>query len=307
MTRIERLAAILLLLQENARTSQEIARRFEISRRTVLRDVQALSEMGVPVIAREGPGGGYSLPDNYRFEPLPLNGREFFLLLLALKSLENLSELPFRDEMSSLTVKLRAGLSADEVARAEGMLHAVDVSGPTRTQRAPYLEEILKAMHEKRWLKISYRSSERNSTQHILPEQISTRDGFWYCQAFAAEHNGQRTFRVDRVMALEQPADDFNPPEVKPSLPYDHESHPLVLARLTRRGASRAESERSIGPNLQRLPDGSAELAFRCPPDDIEYYARFFASLGEDADVLFPVELRVRLAQFGRILVEKYA
>lgn len=56
MNRVERLAGILLLLQEQPQTAGQIARRFEISRRTVMRDIQALCEMGVPVIAREGPG-----------------------------------------------------------------------------------------------------------------------------------------------------------------------------------------------------------------------------------------------------------
>ena len=85
MTRIERLAAILLLLQQRPHTSEEIAAHFEVSRRTVLRDVQALSEMGVPVIAREGPGGGYALPAEYHTTPLPLTANEAFLLLLALE------------------------------------------------------------------------------------------------------------------------------------------------------------------------------------------------------------------------------
>ncbi len=306
MTRIERLAAILLLLQEKARTSGEIARRFEISRRTVLRDVQALCEMGVPVIAREGPGGGYTLPANYRFEPLPLNGREAFLLLLALKSLENLSELPFHEELASLVVKLRAALSTDEMAGADGLLQTVEVGGPQREQRAPFLDAVLQAVHEKRWLQITYRSTERVSTQHILPEQVSTQDGLWYCRAFTAEHSGQRTFRVDRILAVEPPAEDFRPPPPKPALPYEHESHPQIRARLTTRGASRAESERSVGPKIQRQPDGSAELNFRCPPEEMEYYARFFAGLGEDAEVLAPAELRARLAQMGQKMAEMY-
>jgi predicted DNA-binding transcriptional regulator YafY len=307
MMRIERLAAILLLLQEKTRTSQEIARRFEISRRTVLRDIQALCEMGVPVIAREGPSGGYWLPDNYRFDPLPLNGREAFLLLLALKSLENLSELPFRNELASLVVKLRAGLSADEIDGVEGLLQTVEVSSPARPQRAPFLEKLLEALDENRWLYITYQSSERVSSQHILPEQVSIQDGLWYCRAFSAERSGQRTFRVDRILTVELPAAEFVPPVVEPALPYDHESHPLVLARLTRLGADRAEFDRAIGPRLHRMPDGGAELAFRCPPDEIEYYARFFAGLGEDVEVFAPDELRSRLAVIGQKMVDKYA
>src|SRR5512143_3452133 len=122
MNRIERLAAILLLLQERPHTSEEIARRFEVSRRTVLRDVQALSEMGVPVIAREGPGGGYSLPADYHTGPLPLTGSEAFLLLLALSAIEHLSDLPFREERATLMAKLRALLPGGTLPGAEGLL-----------------------------------------------------------------------------------------------------------------------------------------------------------------------------------------
>jgi predicted DNA-binding transcriptional regulator YafY len=78
MNRVERLTATLLLLQEKPRTAAEIAAAFEISRRTVLRDIQALSEMGVPVIAREGPGGGYWLPESYSLDPLALSTNESF-------------------------------------------------------------------------------------------------------------------------------------------------------------------------------------------------------------------------------------
>ena len=63
MNRTERLTAIILLLQERPRTAEQIARAFEVSRRTILRDMQALSEIGVPLIAREGAGGGYALPE----------------------------------------------------------------------------------------------------------------------------------------------------------------------------------------------------------------------------------------------------
>src|SRR5512142_740584 len=135
MNHIERLAATLLLLQERPHTSEAIAGRFEISRRTVLRDVQALSEMGVPVIAREGPGGGYTLPADYRTQPLPLTRNEAFLLLLALAAVELLSDLPFKREMASLMTKLRAMLPQSELSSAEGLLSTVGVDVPARLQR----------------------------------------------------------------------------------------------------------------------------------------------------------------------------
>ncbi|MBI1882326.1 MAG: HTH domain-containing protein [Chloroflexi bacterium] len=108
MNRIERLTAILLLLQEKSHTSVEIAHRFEVSKRTVLRDIQALSEMGVPVIAQAGPGGGYSLVPDYWLAPLPLTVGETFLLQLTLSAITKLSDAPFKPERASLLAKLRA-------------------------------------------------------------------------------------------------------------------------------------------------------------------------------------------------------
>ena len=71
MNRIDRLTAILLLLQGRKRTAGEIAQRFEISRRTALRDMQALSEMGIPIVADQGASGGYTLPLDYSLPPSP--------------------------------------------------------------------------------------------------------------------------------------------------------------------------------------------------------------------------------------------
>src|ERR1700694_2685626 len=119
MNRMERLTAIVLLLQDRPRTSDDIARRFEVSKRTVLRDVQALCEIGVPVIAREGPGGGYSLPDDYSLAPLPLTTHEAFLLLLSLRTLTRLADAPFGATRASLLAKLRAVLPQAQMPDVE--------------------------------------------------------------------------------------------------------------------------------------------------------------------------------------------
>lgn len=306
MNRIERLAAILLLLQEQAHTSDELARRFEMSRRTVLRDVQALSEMGVPVIAREGPGGGYTLPEDYRTQPLPLTRNEAFLLLLALTAVERLSDLPFKREMVSLMTKLRALLPQSHLSSAEGLLSTVGVDVPARQQRAPFLEDLLQAAQEELWLRVTYRSAERISTQHLLPLQIYTQNGFWYCRALASEHAAERTYRVDRIQAVEPPAADFSPGPVAPSLPYDHTSHPEIHARLTARGADWVESEPHAGRHLRREPGQGGELILRCPPDELDWYARLFASYGSEVEVLAPEILRQKMLLLGRKLVEQY-
>ncbi len=307
MNRLERITAILLLLQEKACTSEEIARRFEISKRTVLRDVQALCEMGVPVIAREGAGGGYSLPEDYQLEPLPLTSHEAFLLLLALRTLNRLSDAPFALERSSLTAKLRAVLPSQELDHAEQMLSAVDVSVPQRSERAPYLETLINAVRQSGWLEISYQSAERRSNPHILPEQVYMENGLWYCRAYTDEHSEVRTYRVDRIQSTRPAGEDFHPGPRAAERPYNDESNPLVVARLTPRGVAYVDRDVYLGGLVQSNPDGSGLLSFHCPVGELAWYTRYFASLGEAVEVQSPPELIQGLHRLGHALIDRYS
>lgn len=305
MNRVERLTATLLLLQEKPRTAAEIAAAFEISRRTVLRDIQALSEMGVPVIAREGPGGGYWLPESYSLDPPALSANESFLLLLALKGIEGLSAAPYAAERASLAAKLRALLPPEQLARLEPLLARVAQPAAARSQRAPFLEALLDALAAEGWLLLTYQSAGGQSQAHIKPLHIDPRGGLWYCRAYAYEAGAERTYRVDRMLRLEAPAADFGNPPAAAGKPYNHPSHPLVQVRLTALGARLLEAEEHLAPNLQPGPDG-AYLEFRCPPDELAYYARLFAGLGAQAQVQGPPELIRRLADLGAQLNEQY-
>lgn len=305
MNRIDRLTAILMLLQSRPRTSEEIARQFEVSRRTVLRDVQALCEIGVPIIAREGAGGGYSLPQDYALAPLRLSGAETFLLLLALDTLARLSEAPFAQERVSLIAKLRAILPAQHIDDVESMLATVSVDVPRRQQRAPFLDQVIAAARERRWIEVTYQSAERTTTQRIMPRQVSAQGGYWYCQAYSHDRQEERMYRVDRIRALALASGDLPPAPAAPRA-YGHPDHPEVRAELSPRGVALVESEPQLGQHIERLPGGAGRLAFRCPPSELSWYARYFASLGADAKVHAPPELRASICELALQLLEQY-
>lgn len=306
MNKLERLTGILLLLQERSLTAGQIAEHFEVSRRTVLRDIQALSELGVPVEAVAGPGGGYRLGEVYLLAPLPLTAREAALLLLSLSALSRLGDVPFAAEHASLLVKIRALLPhppPEEVARLLAVL-AVDV--PERRQRTPFLEALVQAAQARQAVRVVYRSVERESTQHLLPLVITTQNGFWYCRAYAFEHEEERMYRVDRIQALTPVEREIGPALLPEPTPYGHESHPQMVALLTARGIADVESEPHLGQIIQREADGTGRLALRCPPSELNWYARYFAGLGAEVEVLEPPELRQRLRALGERLVARY-
>jgi predicted DNA-binding transcriptional regulator YafY len=306
MNRIERLTAIVMLLQGRPHTSTEIARHFEVTKRTILRDVQALCEMGVPVVAQDGVHGGYSLPADFALEPPALSPQESFLLLLALRALGGLADAPFGATRASLAAKMRAVLSKSQMETVGRWLDAVDMTVPRRGARSPFLDLLIAAAGAGQWVLADYASTERVSRQHLLPLKVEAVRGFWYCRALSAERGEARSFRVDRFKSVGPVEAGFVPPAMRRAPAYDDPGHPEVRATLTARGLAYGEAELEQAGSLERWPDGGAELRFRCPPSELDWYARFFASLGEEAQVHAPDELRARLGALGRALVEKY-
>lgn len=309
MNRIDRLTGILLLLQRRPRTADEIARRFEVSKRTVVRDMWALREIGVPIFAQDGAKGGYSLPGDYRLAPLPLTPREMFLLLLALDVIDSHADAPFAQERTTLRGKLHALLPEEELARIERWLSATSIAIPKRRQRAPLLEALIEATGQEgqqRWLRIAYQSARRRSACVIYPREVFAQEGYWYCRAFSNDAGEERLYRVDRILTLKPASDASLPDTPPPAPPYGDAAHPLIVATLTLTGAARIESERHLGQILIRNADGSAALSFRCPPTELEYYTRLFASLGDEADVREPPELREGIRALGQQIVNHY-
>jgi predicted DNA-binding transcriptional regulator YafY len=309
MNRLERMTAILLFLQERPRTAAEIAAHFEVSRRTIFRDVQALSEMGVPVIAREGAGGGYELPEDYSLAPLALTARECFLLLLALNALNQPADIPFSRERATLQAKLRTLLPAAQLGEVEKQLEKVTLDFPTRVQRAPFLEELIAAVNENLWLEVTYRSAERTSLQHLLPRNLNYQDGFWYCRAFSLEREEERTYRVDRIEQMKYAVELIQQIEVKAAQaePYARENDPWMRVVLSRQGTARMERDPHLGRSLQPQEDGSGILEIHFPARELDWYAAYFAGFGDEAVVEQPPELRSRLVKLGQNLVERYS
>ncbi|MEO5952199.1 MAG: WYL domain-containing protein [Chloroflexia bacterium] len=302
---MDRLTSILLMLQEKPRTSEEIAGHFEVSKRTILRDIQALYEIGVPILSREGAGGGYTLLPGYRIESPPLSMEEAYLLLLALRAVSELQSAPFGDHRATLSTKMRALFSRQQLDYVDKMLSISKVEAKKRRQTAPFLEAIMLAATEQTWVLVTYQSAERTSPQHLLPKTVYANEGFWYCKAYSYERGEERLYRVDRMRSVE-PARETFLKSAAPSLPYGHITHPQVRAMLTSRGVLHVETEPDIGGFIERNEDGSGSITFRCPPSELAYFARYFAGLGDEVEVIAPEELREAILHIAEKLAEKY-
>ena len=296
-----------MLLQGGKRTAGEIAHRFEVSRRTILRDIQALCEMGIPIAADLGASGGYTLPPDYSLPPLALTLHEALLLRLALSSLSQLSETPFKQERESLLAKVQTLLPRREREDLDLLTQTLSLDVPSRPYPTPFLDQLLESAREEQWVAVTYRSENGVSRQTLLPMRVRTEAGLWYCEAYSSERKATRVYRVDRF--LEVRAAPSPPQWERPAstIPHEHPSFPEVRIHLTARGVLRLERDPHLGPRLQQKEEGEGWLSLRLRPEEYDWLVRVLLSLGTDAKVLAPVELRMRVQQAAQEIACHYA
>src|SRR5215217_2268229 len=158
-SRTARLLELLIRVQTKPRfTAAELAEEFGVSRRTMLRDLGALSAMGVPLRSTPGPGGGYSLPRGGRRLSPSLTVDEALALIISYEALLRYPDSPFSAQSLSAVTKLRAALPPDVVAELDRLRRHVAVVEPVREYEAPLLGELLEASLEEAHLKVAYDS-----------------------------------------------------------------------------------------------------------------------------------------------------
>ncbi|GFN34059.1 helix-turn-helix transcriptional regulator [Paenibacillus xylaniclasticus] len=313
MKRSDRLMAILMALQQRQETAQSLADKLEVSRRTVLRDMQSLSEIGVPIYAISGPTGGYRLVEGYKLPPLQLDAQEALAVLFALRATTKLADSPFNRARWTALDKLRAAMPPRTLNEIEPLLQQVELEVPERKASAPYLTALIEHTASGAWISAQYRSERRRSELLLRPQRVYTAHGFWYCEAYSAEHDEVRTFRVDRfesVIVTEAPetAPKLDTAAADADKETDNRASATtrIVARLTYRGALLLEQDPHVGELVKQLTSDEWELDFQCPASEWGWAVRLFFTLGMDAEVIEPQELRRQLHQMFNQLADRY-
>jgi predicted DNA-binding transcriptional regulator YafY len=186
LSRTARLLELLIRVQTKPRfTAAELAEEFGVSRRTMLRDLSALSAMGVPLRSTPGPGGGYSLPRGGRRLSPSLTVDEALALIASYEALLRYPVHPFSTQSLSAVTKLRAALPREVVAELDRLRRHVFVAGPAHDYEAPLLGELLSAALDGTHLKVTYDSIRSGITERVIfPYGLYASQGYWYCACF---------------------------------------------------------------------------------------------------------------------------
>ncbi len=203
MNRIDRLSGILIQLQARPIVkAQQIANRFEVSLRTVYRDIRALCEAGVPICGDAGIG--YSLMEGYRLSPLMFTKEEALAFTTAEKIIEQLTDANNSSYFCSGMDKIRAVLRNSD---KNDLAHFDERIKVYRNARFPehktpnLLQTILKSIDEQRAVKMQYYTPSREESTERLVEAVGVSYSYphWYLSAYCHLRKTYRQFRLDRV------------------------------------------------------------------------------------------------------------
>jgi predicted DNA-binding transcriptional regulator YafY len=321
--RASRLLSILILLQLRPQiTAPALAREFEVSVRTILRDIDELSAAGVPVYAERGRGGGFRLREGAfatRLNGL-LGDEAQALPLLGLPGAA--SELGLGGASQRLRLKLQSALPGDTAAlagRLQARLHVDALDWYQGGEPAPQLPTLAQAVLECRRVELRYLSWKGERHWQAEPLGLVLKGGSWYAVMRAGART--MTLKVANVLSLvvgdevfERPADFDLATWWQASLQrFERELRPEVaVLRVTAEGRRRlAEKGRyaalAVAAAVPEKPAGTQHWArVTLPVESVDQAARLVLSLAPDAEAVGPAAVRERVAEWARAVARRH-
>jgi predicted DNA-binding transcriptional regulator YafY len=314
--RASRLMSILLLLQSRGRlTAEELAAHFEVSVRTIYRDIDQLSAAEVPVYADRGPGGGFQLLDGYRTKLTGLSPAEAETLFMA--GLPGpAAELGLADALATAQLKLTAALPESTRANARRVatrFHLDPVDWFRSAASARLLPAIAAAVWGETCIDVQYKRAgiDKTVSRRLQPLGLVLKAGTWYVVAQVGE--SIRTYRVSNILELASIPERFARPKdfdlvrfwTASSRAYEVGLYRgAAQLRVSKRGMMRLET---LGATVLQAARDTAEpeksggwTKVTIPIESIDQAAWDMLKLGSEAEVLKPVTLRRRVAQAAR-------
>ncbi|NOX34920.1 MAG: YafY family transcriptional regulator [Deltaproteobacteria bacterium] len=202
--RIDRmLSIVVILLNRRKITAKELARRFEVSLRTIYRDIESINMAGIPVISNQGTYGGYEIPENYKLNKQYLSISDLRSILSALKGIN--AALDDRD-IELIFEKIQSLLPDNEKSdSAKGSEVIVfDTLGWGKYDKsAKKIQQLYDAIKSTRLIEISYMDSQGKPSVRVVEPMTVIQKGFsWYLFGFCRKRNAVRLFKLTRMKQI---------------------------------------------------------------------------------------------------------
>ncbi|MBL9207329.1 MAG: YafY family transcriptional regulator [Opitutaceae bacterium] len=313
MNRTDRLVAMVMYFQGRRLVrAEELAEHFEVSVRTVYRDVAALSEAGVPVTGEAGVG--YSLVKGYHLPPVMFTGDEAMALFVGAEMVKRFTDASLSRPMESAVLKLRAVLPREQQDDVDRLARAMVVAGGGALREGldqQVLLPIQQAVVSRRVLRLCYRArgEDEPTRRDVEPLGVVFYGGAWYLVGWCRLRGGMRQFKLQRVISLTLLEERFpQRPEFSITRYLDEwmavDAMVAVRVWFAAGAVERARRESYSGFIESKPVTGGVEarlLTFSLP-----WFARWMLSFGEDAEALEPEELRTLVEKEANQVLQRY-
>ena len=282
------------LLNNGQATAAELAEKFEVSTRTIYRDIDALSGAGIPICAESGRGGGIYLMSDFLMDKTMLSENEKKDLLAALQSLA----VTGNPSPESLIEKLSAIFSTPRENWFE-----VDFSRwGNETRDKQYFELLKAAILRKRSVRLKYAGSCSFSERVVQPVKLIYKSRAWYLYAYCTLRHAYRLFRLSRILDCELLDEGIEPPITPEHEDTDEQEYRNFVLLFSKDIAYRVYDE--FNPDVVEKQENGDLLVTVCMPDD-EWIIGFLLSFGDQVEIIEPLSLKSVIAERARKIYEK--
>lgn len=299
--KIDRLIGILsILLQKEKVTAPELAEKYEVSRRTINRDISVLCNAGIPIVTTQGTGGGISIMDGYRIDRSILSVKDMQMVLAGLRSLDSVSGSQY---YSQLMEKIKAG-SSEVISGSDSVL--IDLSSWHKDSLAPKIELIQDAIELGKTLKFEYYAPRGNSEREIEPYYLVFKWTSWYVYGYCLLRKDFRMFKLNRMAHIAHTTYFTKKRDVPmPDLSNENVFPPRERVKAIFDASMKWHLIEEYGvESFTELSDG--KLLFEHTYADDEGLLSWILSLRDKVTVLEPESIREKLLHITSELLEKY-
>ena len=293
--KIDRLISIIMILLDNKRIgAQELADTFEVSPRTIYRDIETISLAGIPVHSTRGVDGGFEIMPKYKIDKKVFSTADLSTILSGLSSVSNMIR---SNELVNTLAKIKSFIPADRAKEIELKSNQIYIDlSPWMSNRniKPNLEIIKGAIEERKLLSFEYADRYGNkSARTAEPYQLVLKSSHWYWQGYCHQRSDYRLFRLSRTSNLQIQKElftlrDYQTPQLDFSdiLPTTQTEvkiriHKSVIGRVL-----------DYCTHEQISPDGDEHFIVSFPFIENDYYYNILFSFGDKCECLEPLHIR---------------
>lgn len=304
--KLERMLSIFIyLLNHEKVTAQELAEKFEVSVRTIYRDIDAISQAGIPITTFQGSNGGIGIVEGYKLDKNVLTSEEILNIVAGLKGLNSINE----DIKIKFLIEKLTGLANKSDYIATGNEIMIDLSPWNRNDQLSFrIRELRKAIRNRKIIEFTYYSDEKLTQRKVEPCVIVFKDTNWYLYAYCLMRRDFRLFKLRRMSGLKITDTGFDIrgfslDKVDWDEKYDEKRQANIVVLFDKSMEYSVNDIFGID-NYEIVEDGKLKVTFQMPVNPWLY--GFLLGFGDKIEVLEPVEIRDKIKNIAKSIYELY-